>query len=259
MGSRIFHCTGLVFCCRSRLSSNVRTRKKPSLSANVFKTEREMRPGTNLLRDKMNLPTIADAKNNPASACYRQWSYPRRMLKSLLPLLGLCLSAYVSAAEHSQRAFLPNETLCKAPSPIQETWLDAAWANYLQYVRVCRIAAADGRDSVMLISVWADLYYSDRTISEPIAQLPKPLLVNPTGARLGELPVNFPSDPPVELNIYFSDWRNGLPNRIDLCVVSPTASGNQRLLPLKFTQKVQRYQPAPERGLKKRLKDCNDN
>jgi hypothetical protein len=71
--------------------------------------------------------------------------------------------------------------------------------------------------------------------------MPAPLLFTPGGRLVGELPSNFPSDPPADLRVDFADWKRGLPFRIDLCVSSPGASGGQWLKPLHCLAEVARY------------------
>jgi len=169
----------------------------------------------------------------------------QRLLISIAVLtLLVCGSAHASG-----NAFVANEKVCKAPTHTQLEWLDAStWGPFSEYVRVCSISSPKRPPLLLLISVWADLYYSDKPSGTETVAMPKPLLFTPKGKQVGELPVNFPTDPPSELVLFFADWRKGFPYEIRLCVASPAASGDQVLSPLRYVPAAQRYQQAAEEG-----------
>ena len=167
-------------------------------------------------------------------------------------IVGLCLSgSFWSQA--MARAYSPNLKTCRAPTKSQSAWLDAAdWGKFAKSVRICPIAKLHLKPGVLIASVWADLYYSKQADGAETVAMPNPILFSATGERLGRLPTNFPRDPPAELSLSFSDWRNGVPFRISMCVISPTASGNQRLDPIQYQPDLKRYEtvPSPLGGLK---------
>lgn len=154
-------------------------------------------------------------------------------------------------AQASGSAFVADEKVCKRPTPAELSWLDAAWKPFTGYIRVCPVRGGPSAPALLLISVWADLYYSKKPAGTETVAMPKPLLFNPQGKQLGELPVNFPSDPPAELLLHFDDWHKGLPYQIRLCVSSPTASGDQRLPPLRYSPATQRYEQTSGTGAAK--------
>jgi hypothetical protein len=136
------------------------------------------------------------------------------------------------------RAFVPDESNCKPVTPQQTEWLDRkAWEPFQQYVRVCTVRSDPPATAILIVSVWADLYSAGEHAATMSPSFPLPLLFKPDGTRLGELPMNFPTDPPAELVLRFTHWRLALPQEITLCVASPTASGDQLISPLV-------YQPA---------------
>ena len=179
----------------------------------------------------------------------------RTFHRLIISVAVLTLLAYESA-HASGKAFVADEKVCKAPTRAQLDWLDASvWAPFSEYVRVCSISSAKSPPPLLLISVWADLYYSDKPSGAETVAMPKPLLFTPKGKQVGELPVNFPTDPPSELVLRFSDWRKGFPYEIRLCVASPTASGDQALSPLRYVPAAQRYEQAAN-GAAARSGDC---
>jgi len=175
--------------------------------------------------------------------------------------LLISIAVLILLAGHSAhaggKAFIADETACKNPVPAQLDWLDAAaWGPFSEYVRVCSVRNGKSPVALVLISVWADLYYSDKPARTETAAMPKPLLFTPKGKQVGELPANFPTDPPAELVLHFSDWRKGFPYEIRLCVVSQTASGNQALPPLRYLPGSQRYEQVTGAAAATRSGDC---
>ena len=77
-------------------------------------------------------------------------------------------------------------------------------------------------------------------------KMPKPLLYSLQHTVIGELPLNFPDDPPAELHIRFADWRNGFPNLIKLYVQDPAAAGNRDLAPMRWDAAARRYTAATQ-------------
>jgi hypothetical protein len=158
-------------------------------------------------------------------------------------LIALTSVFAVSSQSAFPKPFSANETVCKQPSALQKKWVDAAtWATFAAYIRVCPVKKGNAPVALYIVSVWADLYYADtpeRTVTVP---MPNPLLMDGAGNQVGTLPVNFPTDPPAELQIEFSQWSGGLPRRIDLCVRSPTASGDQALSPLVYQEGSGRFE-----------------
>lgn len=164
-------------------------------------------------------------------------------------LIGGCAKA-------AGKPFVASEEICKRPSRAELDWLDVSvWVPFTEYIRVCKIQNGKAPPALLLISVWADLYYTDKPAGTETITMPKPLLFMPNGYKVGELPVNFPSDPPSELVIRFTNWQRGLPNEIRLCVSAPTASGDQTLQPLKYIPANQHYEQVL--GATKLSGDCH--
>lgn len=154
----------------------------------------------------------------------------------LSALVGACAQAGVTP-------YAANAELCQPPTPVQRQWLQADdWKPFEPFVRVCTVLDNKGAAALLVVSVWADLYYADKPAGSTTVQMPKPLLLLPNGRKVGELPSNFPSDPPAELVIRFTQWTHDLPSTIELSLATPTASGDQTLAPLKYNPAQQRYE-----------------
>lgn len=178
-----------------------------------------------------------------------------RRIISGIAVLTFLTGGYAQAAGEF---FVANEKICKRPVRTELDWLDApAWVQFTEYIRVCKVLNGTSSPALLLISVWADLYYSDKPTGTETIAMPKPLLFTPSGKQVGELPVNFPSDPPSELVIHFTNWRRGFPYEIRLCVATPTASGDQTLPPLKYMPATQHYEQVAGAGAAKPSGDCH--
>src|SRR5262249_40261983 len=123
--------------------------------------------------------------------------------RGLCFLIGVFVLFAGESAYAAGKAFVADENVCKRPADIQLAWLDAsAWGPFTEYIRVCSVRSGKSPITLLLVSVWADLYYSDKPVGSETVVMPKPLLFTPKGRRVGELPVNFPTDPPAELVLH---------------------------------------------------------
>lgn len=140
-------------------------------------------------------------------------------------------------------AFVPTQKTCQPLTAAQRAWIGGRpdWSNHLAHVRACTVRNAAGAPALLVVSVWADSLYAATPGPVTTVALPLPLLFDPTGRELGTLPANFPSDPPAELELRFSQWRDGSPRRIGLCLRTPAAGGDQPLPALHFDPGSGRY------------------
>jgi hypothetical protein len=172
----------------------------------------------------------------------------------------LALSTGCSAARDGSpaQAYTPTAADCGPASAGQRSVLATPdWQKFGDAVRVCAVHAGTQRPQLFIASVWADVWYAAQPNGAETQAMPLPLLLGPGGERLGELPANFPTDPPAQLELRFLNWKAGLPNEIRLCVRSPTAAGDQPLSPLTYRSGLGRYEPAgpaPNASLKD---DCH--
>src|SRR5260370_32527594 len=114
---------------------------------------------------------------------------------------------FTGAASAQTRRVIPSPSHCEPVSVSQEKWLPPEWTPYLKYSRACSIRDAKHRSVIVLISVWAELYYkaqAAKTVEQ--VDMPHPGIFSPSGETLGSLPYNFPDDPPAELRVTFTRW-----------------------------------------------------
>jgi hypothetical protein len=172
-------------------------------------------------------------------------------------LLALSLAGLAAASAADGAVVVLAQRSCKPPTAAQQAWLDDAWKPFAAFIRFCPVARASSRPVLLLASVWADPYYDSQPSGAQTVVMPAPLLFSPEGRRVGELPSNFPSDPPAELRVEFADWKQGYPLRIDLCVSSPTASGDQWLKPLRYQADAGRYAAGEDASGLPQRKHCH--
>lgn len=178
-----------------------------------------------------------------------------RTLRRTTGAAAIAILLTSACGEAADRPFAPSEANCTPPSPAVLQWLEASqWRPLEPYVRVCGVSQGRAAPALLVVSVWADLYYRDKPSGAQTIPMPKPLLFTPAGKLVGELPSNFPADPPAELIVRFTEWRQGFPNEIRLCVTSPTASGDQALTPLRYDGT--RFQAASGSAARPSKGDC---
>lgn len=161
--------------------------------------------------------------------------------------LTVCCLAGLSAscpAADAHRNLVVNPAHCRRLSLGQQQWLTSEWQPYLEYTRVCAIQNSKHEDSVLLVSVHADLYYKaqpGQTVHQ--VKMPSPLLFLPSGEVSGSLPYNFPDDPPAELRVTFAQWKGDFPERIELHLTDPRAAGDRSLPPLIWVATEKKFAP----------------
>jgi hypothetical protein len=136
-------------------------------------------------------------------------------------------------------------TACKAPTPAQTLWLGSEWAKFLPSVRVCPVHHEHAKTTLLIVSVWAAIYYADKPSGTETVRMPAPLIFTADGKIIGALPMNYPDDPPNTLVLSFRDWKDDYPHRIEMKVSSPTASGDQVLPPLVWDEAKSNYSQSP--------------
>lgn len=153
------------------------------------------------------------------------------------------LAIFVGACAHLSAAptAIPDLKTCEVPTATQLTWLSSSWQNFTPFIRVCPVYAKRSKPVLLVVSVWAELYYEQQPSGAATVPLPKPLIFTVAGRNVGELPMNFPDDPPHELILTFKNWQEEFPYRVELRVKSPTASDDQMLAPLIWDKASRQY------------------
>ena len=155
----------------------------------------------------------------------------------------MLLALLIGSCAHSSAAppVTPDLKACKPPTSAQATWLDSTWHSYIPFVRVCPVRTGHSKPALLIVSVWAEIYYAQQPSAAVTVPMPKPLIFTTAGRNVGEIPMNYPDDPPHELVLTFKNWKDGLPHRIELTVKSPTASDGQELAPLNWDKATRKY------------------
>jgi hypothetical protein len=151
------------------------------------------------------------------------------------------LALFVCVSSPSAIAAELNSAHCRSAGDVILQGLPAQWQSFRKFVMDCPVRSPEGSRALSLIAVSAERYYRQLPSGASIIKMPKPLLYSRQHTIIGELPLNFPDDPPAELHITFSDWHHGFPNLIKLHVLDPAAAGNRDLAPLHWDAAVQRY------------------
>lgn len=119
------------------------------------------------------------------------------------------------------------------------------WSKYRGATRICPLTRNKNHVAkISLISVFVDDYYLGLPKDAPWESFPSPMLVDQSGHCLARLSHQFPSEPPSQLVIRFGGWKQGMPTRLRLDVLSPTAGGNYRLPSLQWDAQKKSYRPA---------------
>lgn len=172
--------------------------------------------------------------------CFQKKSFKALVLLIIGFLVTVSLPSFAHTSPH--RAFTPTPKVCKKPTSVQVKWLTEEWDNFLPFVRVCPIINKQKETVMLVVSVWADLFYSGKPQGFVDVSMPLPLLFLPQGRLVGRLPMNYPDDPPNELVVTFGNWRRGFPEKIDLLVKSPTPSGDQVVPSLLWNTETRSYE-----------------
>jgi hypothetical protein len=132
-------------------------------------------------------------------------------------------------------------TNCKAATAAQKTWVGRELADFARFAIACPVQA--GTNTIVLYVVSLNAYDLDNSLptGAPAPRLPKATIVLPDGTFAGTLPFAFPFDPPVSLDVTFTDWVAGLPRTVELFLEDPGVGGNRKLPPMKWDDKLRKY------------------
>lgn len=154
-----------------------------------------------------------------------------------LTAVACCLASSSLAAQPLVKL---NPQTCRPLPAEQMAWLGAEWTPYQAFTKFCEVKYGKSA-ALYLVSVWADDFYATKPASDPAVKFPKPILAGPDGMKFGELPMNFPRDPPRTLSVTFARWTGGFPHEIRLWVEDPTVVGDHSLRPLEWDATSQTF------------------
>jgi hypothetical protein len=107
-------------------------------------------------------------------------------------------------------------------------WLSPELAAFPQFAIACPVRA---ETTVALYVLSLDGYALEKSLpaDAPAPALPKALLVLPDGRTVGTLPLLYPFDPPVSMDLTFTNWASNIPQTVELSVEDPGVGGNRKL------------------------------
>jgi hypothetical protein len=131
-------------------------------------------------------------------------------------------------------------TACQPATAAEKTWLSPELAAFAQFAIACPVRAGA---TLALYVLSVDGYALEKSLpaSAPAPALPKALLVLPDGRRVGTLPLLYPFDPPVSLDVTFTNWASNIPRTVELAVEDPGVGGNRRLPSLEWNDERRTY------------------
>jgi hypothetical protein len=124
--------------------------------------------------------------------------------------------------------------------------LPAEWHKYADFIKICKLKEKEPTDAkVSIISIWVLEYFNTR-FPPPARHIwenfPLPLIVDREFKQIGQLPEQYPDDPPRELDIYFGKQQMGIATEIRIDVYNPAVSCDYYYAPLKWSKKDGRYE-----------------
>lgn len=132
-------------------------------------------------------------------------------------------------------------------SATQRAGLPTVWAPFDRDLESYEVHNAAGAVVMRVIAVSAQRSYAREPQGTLTVKMPRPLIVAADGSTVGELPYNYPDDPPFDLRVRFVAWSDGWPQRIELQLTDPTVSGNRALPPLLWDPATRRFRDSSEK------------
>lgn len=194
-----------------------------------------------------------------ATSAFIHWTNPmpnrdffsRRLVTAARPLAALALIASCVACSRQEPAVSSKQgddaQLNCEPRATGATGLTPEWTSFGPYIDTCRLTSSGGVVALEIITVSAKRFYDEQPSGVATVSFPKPLLRSADQQELGQLPYSYPDDPPVSIELTFSEWRGSRPQQIDILVRDPTVSGDHNLTPLRWDSLAARYRGGAER------------
>lgn len=133
----------------------------------------------------------------------------------------------------------PNK--CVTIDPQRAAKLPSSWNKFHDFTKMCRLKQPAGSNAVLsVVSVWTEDYRNAHG-TEVWPNFPHSVIVDEQMNIVGDLPVIFPIEAPVEPTIYLGKWKYGIPTEIRVDVYDPTVVGDHYYAPLIWNEKKKRY------------------
>ncbi len=145
---------------------------------------------------------------------------------------ALCFSLLVSGCTNRSQASSEYQQLSEDSCvPYGESAfkpaLPAEWQPYLVSTRVCPLVNKPGnKPAIVLVAIFIDHYYRDRSIDEAWEKFPKPVFFNADGRCVARPPDLYPTEPPRDMEIMFGKWQGEIPGEIRTHVLNPAVGGD---------------------------------
>jgi hypothetical protein len=171
----------------------------------------------------------------------------QRFFIALLLLLITTLASISNTHAKGYKGFkLVNPDKC---IPVDEELvikLPQEWHKYADFMKICKLEDKNKSDAkVSIISVWV-LDYFNTKFPPPARHIwenfPLPLIVDNNLNQIGQLPEQYPDDPPRELDVSYGKQFQGIPTEIRVDVYNPAVGGDYFYAPLKWNRKTGRYE-----------------
>ena len=162
--------------------------------------------------------------------------------RCLLWVICTAASAFYACSAQAEGWITLEASTC---TPVDaSTALPESWSKYRGSTRLCALTRQQNQIAkVSLLSVFVDDYYAGLPKDAPWESFPLPMLIDPSGRCLAQMPHLFPSDPPNQLVVRAGGWKQGTPTLLRLDVLSPAVGGNYSLPSLKWDAQSKRYRP----------------
>jgi hypothetical protein len=207
----------------------------------------------------MLIPTPWEADSVSGASGLLRWTNPMpdrdvfslRLVAAVRPLVAIALIASCVACAREQPAIASKQEsdaqLQCEPRATGATGLPEEWNSFAPFIESCRLSSSSGDVALEIITVSAKRFYDTQPSGVVTVSFPKPLLRSADQQELGQLPYSYPDDPPVSIELTFSEWLGGRPQQIDILVRDPTVSGDHNLTPLRWDSLAARYRGGAER------------
>jgi hypothetical protein len=169
--------------------------------------------------------------------------------KLLAACLLVAISARPASAAMADRVFLDKNSCRTAPSELLQS-LYIGLQEFQPYVDLCPVPGKNGKPILYVLTPRIDIGGGDFPFMEKFNKkghgLPRELFIlNLNMNFVGKFPDCFPSDPPDELDVIFSNWKGGFPYRIDFYFHANSMSGPRYRKPLYWNPGTAKFQEDP--------------
>lgn len=130
---------------------------------------------------------------------------------------------------------------CDAVDAQWENLLPSDFKKYRKFTRICGVGPSPKRPVLYIMAIWVDDYYSAQPGVVQAEDIPLPILITKQGSRLGSLPLSFPGEGPLSIEVRFLDWRQNWPHQIRLATSTLAVGDPPKVRPLYWDRNEKRF------------------